>query len=120
MTFGEFLRSKREERSISCRQLAKELGVSIVFLSDVERGNRGSFYDMQMLEQIRLLLSLTDNDYITLLNLSGKQRNTIAPDILSYVRDRDYVSSALRVARDLNANEGDWNMFIKELTSNNE
>lgn len=41
MMFGEFVRSKRHERKLTLRDVAEQLGVSIPYLSDVERGLRG-------------------------------------------------------------------------------
>jgi len=39
-TFGESLRKRREQLNISLRQMAKQLNMSPVYLSDIERGNR--------------------------------------------------------------------------------
>ena len=39
-TFGGRLRQLREEKSISLRELAKKIGVSAPFLSDIELGRR--------------------------------------------------------------------------------
>lgn len=38
--FGDLLRAARKRSGKSMRDLARHLGVSIVFISDVERGNR--------------------------------------------------------------------------------
>lgn len=40
MTIGERIRQLREEKDISLRELAREIGVSAAFLSDVELGRR--------------------------------------------------------------------------------
>lgn len=39
-TFGAFLRRVREQKHISLRELAKKIGVSGAFLSDIELGRR--------------------------------------------------------------------------------
>ena len=39
-TFGKCIRKQREEQSISVRCLAKNLNISPMYLSDIERGNR--------------------------------------------------------------------------------
>lgn len=39
-TLGEYLRELRENKDLSVRELAKRLGVSAPFLSDVELGRR--------------------------------------------------------------------------------
>ena len=40
LTFGEYLREKRVEAGLSLRDLAGELGISHVYLGEVERGRR--------------------------------------------------------------------------------
>lgn len=39
-TLGEFVRSKRDELDISLRELARQLGITPPFLSDIELGKR--------------------------------------------------------------------------------
>lgn len=41
-TFGESLRQRREQLGISLRQMAKRVGMSAVYLSDIERGIRSA------------------------------------------------------------------------------
>lgn len=48
-------------------------------------------------------------------DIAGKQRNTIAPDLPDYIMERDYVSAALRTARDLDAGEEEWREFVEQL-----
>ena len=48
-------------------------------------------------------------------NLAGEKRDTIAPDLPEYIKPRDYVSVALRTARDLDADEADWMKFVEDL-----
>ena len=43
MNFGEAVRGARNERGISLTNLAKGLGVTKVYVSDVERGRRAPF-----------------------------------------------------------------------------
>ena len=39
-SFGKFIRQRRNELGYSCRALATKLGMSAVYLSDLENGNR--------------------------------------------------------------------------------
>ncbi len=112
--FGEFLQTKREQQKITLRQLAEKLDLSAPFLSDVEKGRRNSL-DMDRLIMLRQILNLSDEEYETMLNLAGKQRKTVAPDLPEYIMERDYVSAALRTARDLDAGEAEWQRFVEEL-----
>lgn len=112
--FGEFLQTKREQQKITLRQLAEKLDLSAPFLSDVEKGRRNSL-DMDRLVMLRQILNLSDEEYETMLNLAGKQRKTVAPDLPEYIMERDYVSAALRTARDLDAGEAEWQRFVEVL-----
>lgn len=112
--FGEFLQKKREDQQITLRGMAAKLGVSAPYLSDIEKGRRNP-PEMDKLDLIANLLLLSDDDKTIMLDLAGKMRNTVAPDLPEYIMGRDYVSAALRTARDLDASEADWLRFVEEL-----
>ena len=112
--FGEFLQRKREEKQITLRKMAEQLGFSAPFLSDVEKDRRNP-PELAKLEQIAEILGLDDNDKQTMYNLAGKKRDYVAPDLPDYIMKRDYVAAALRTARDLDAGEEEWLQFVKEL-----
>lgn len=113
-TFGEFLQKKREARQITLRKMAEMLKMSAPYLSDIEKDRRNP-PEMDKLDQIAQILLLSDEERIVMLNLAGKKRNTVAPDLPEYIMERDYVSAALRTARDLDASEADWMRFVEEL-----
>ena len=94
--------------------MATKLGVSAPYLSDIEKGRRNP-PEMDKLDLIANLLHLSDDDKTIMLDLAGKMRNTVAPDLPEYIMGRDYVSAALRTARDLDASEADWLRFVEEL-----
>ena len=96
------------------RKMADMLGVSPAFLTDVEKDRRNPF-DMEKLIQLAELLGLTSDENSQMLDLAGKKRNAVAPDLPEYIMERDYVSAALRTARDLDAGEEEWNQFVEEL-----
>ena len=59
-TLGEFIRNHREQKDMSLRELAKQAGVTAVFLSDVELGRR--FPKEETLEKIAHALCLSVED----------------------------------------------------------
>lgn len=117
--FGVFLQHKREEKEITLRRMADMLSVSASFLSDVEKGHRNSL-NMDKLVLLKQIFDLSDVEYHTMLNLAGKQRKTVAPDLSEYIMERDYVSAALRTARDLDVGETEWQRFVEELKKRKE
>lgn len=112
--FGDFIAKKRIERSITLREMAKQLEVSAPFLSDVEKDRRNPF-DNDRLEKVSAILNLDEQEQSLMYDLAGRKRNTVAPDLPDYIMERDYVSAALRTARDLDAGETEWLTFVEEL-----
>lgn len=112
--FGEFLNKKRVEKQITLRKMADMLGVSAPFLTDVEKDRRNPL-DMEKLKLLAEILELSKEENELMLNLAGRKRNAVAPDLPEYIMERDYVSAALRTARDLGAGEEEWNRFVEEL-----
>lgn len=114
LNFGDFIAKKREERRITLREMARRLDVSAPFLSDVEKDRRNPF-DSDRLEKVTGILELNKQERELMYDLAGKRRNTVAPDLPEYIMERDYVSAALRTARDLDAGEEEWMKFVEEL-----
>ena len=84
-------------------------------LSDYIEKDRRNPPEMEKLELISRILMLNDEDKTTMYDLAGKKRNSVAPDLPDYIMEHDYVSAALRTARDLDASEADWLKFVEEL-----
>lgn len=114
LNFGEFIAKKREERQITLREMARRLGVSAPFLSDVEKDRRNPF-DGDRLEKTAGILGLDKQERELMYDLAGKRRNSVAHDLPDYIMERGYVSAALRTARDLDAGEEEWLQFVEEL-----
>lgn len=113
-SFGEFLQKKRLENEITLRKMAKLIGITAPYLNDIEKDRRNP-PEIQKLDKIAEILSLTEEEKAVMFDLAGKQRNSVAPDLPDYIMKRDYVAAALRTARDLDADEDDWLKFVEEL-----
>ena len=113
-SFGEFLQKKRLENEITLRKMAKLIGITAPYLTDIEKDRRNP-PEIQKLDKIAEILSLTAEAKAVMFDLAGKQRNSVAPDLPDYIMKRDYVAAALRTARDLDADEDDWLKFVEEL-----
>ena len=112
--FGEFLQRKRTEKQITLRKMAEMIGITAPYLTDIEKARRNP-PEMEKLELISQILMLNDEDKTPMYDLAGKKRNSVAPDLPDYIMEHDYVSAALRTARDLDASEADWLKFVEEL-----
>ncbi len=113
-TFGEFISLKRKEKRITLKAMAEELEISTPYMSDVEKGRRYSF-DLDKLEKIAKILNMSEEEKNEMMDLAGKQREEVAPDLPEYINSTPAVSVALRKARDLNLGEKEWYEFIEKL-----
>ena len=114
VTFGEYLKRKREAKQISLRELARRLELSAPFVSDVENNRRAPLTE-ERLADLAQVLNLNEAEKAEMYDLVGQQKGLLAPDLNPYVIDRPYVNAALRSARNLDANEEDWQRFVEDL-----
>ena len=114
LNFGDFITKKREEKQKTLREVAKLLGISAPYLSDVEKDRRNPF-DLEKLDLLADVLLLSEEEKRVMLDLAGRRRNEVAPDLPNYIMENDYVSAALRTARDLDAGEEEWLKFVEDL-----
>ena len=112
--FGDYIAQKRLEKNISLRKMADMVGLSAPYWSDIEK-NRKNPPSLDKLELIASILGLPEDEKTVMLDLAGNGRNTVGPDIPEYIKENDYVAAALRTARDLGANEDDWEKFVADL-----
>lgn len=117
--FGEFTKVKRIANLITVRKFAEILGCSPGYVSSVEN-NRRNPYDQERLEIISEVFHLTEEEKAQMFTLAGKSkvvksRDNVPVDVSAYIRDNDYVTTALRTARDLNVGREEWEMFVQEL-----
>ena len=114
LNFGEFIVAKRTAKGISLREMAEIVGLSAPFWSDVEKGRKNP-PKLEKLELIAQHLMLTDEEKALMLDLAGKKRESVAPDTSAYIMQNGYVAAALRTAKDLGADEEDWEKFVEDL-----
>ncbi len=113
-TFAQYITEIREREKITLRQMAEMLGVSAAYYSDVEKGRRNPL-SLEKLELFASFTGMTDEERTRMFDLAGKGRSEVAPDLPDYIMSRDYVSAALRTARELGADQSDWEEMVAAL-----
>ena len=68
--------------------MAEMLNVSAPFLTDVEKDRRNPF-DIEKLTQLANILNLSKEENALMLDLAGKKRNVVTPDLPEYIIERD-------------------------------
>ena len=95
MTFGSLLRQLREEKRLRQADLANTIGVSAVYICDIEKDRRNPPC-YRKLQQIARKLELTEEETAGLFDLAGQARGEVAPDIIEYLVANPVVQATIR------------------------
>ena len=104
-SFGKLLRSLRLESGIGLRELSRLIEKSPGYLSDVESGN----VPPPSKETIVQIANALNVDKKTLLNAAKK----IDPELSEYVAEQPQVADFLRMAKDQEFNDDDWDRLTQ-------
>ena len=121
ITFGEFLREKRQKRKITLRKFAELAELSPVHMSYLETNQRSAPKD-ETLERMVELLQLTKEDEERFYDLAAASANAprVSGDLPEYIMGHDIVKVALRTAKDVDATDDEWQEFIERLRKRKE
>ena len=104
-TFGKLLRSLRLESRVGLRELSRLIEKSPGYLSDVESGNVPAPSE----ETIVQIANALNVDKKALLNAAKK----IDPELSEYVAEQPQVADFLRMAKDQEFNDDDWDRLTQ-------
>lgn len=116
ITFGEFIKGRRQNNGVSLRRFAEQLNISPVYLCNMEKDRNPAPKD-DVLSRMAQMLVLNDEDTRLLYDLAAKSKSnpTVSKDLPEYIMDRDIVRVALRTAKDVDATDEEWQAFIEML-----
>lgn len=122
-SFGDFIEAIRKSSGKSLRETARAIGVSPQFYSEVEKNRRCAF-TADRLEKLKSFLGMDEEQTEDMYNKAAESRKgkdvVVPQDFSDYIVERDYAMQALRVAKELGADEEDWEKFIEELRKRKE
>lgn len=113
MTFGKYLRNLRESRKLRQADLATVVGVSTVYVCDIERDRRYP-PDMQKLRAWVAKMSLSPEETAVFYDLVGEARDSIAPDIVEYLTQNPDAKTAIRRII-VQGEKYDWDMLVQKI-----
>lgn len=115
-TFGNFLKKKRLEKEFTIRGFAGMLGVSPVYLSEVEKDRKPAPSNERM-NQIARLLVLDKREIEEMYDLAAMSRSrpVVSGDLPEYIMENEVVRVALRTAKEADASDEEWLAFIEKL-----
>ena len=123
LRFGEFIRKKRlaDPREVTQSDMAKAVGISLTYLSEIEHGRRKPF-DTEAIEKFCAYLDLPNETKEHLFDLAAKEKHTVPADIegvLLFEEIGNMARFALRQSNAGNVTEEDWKRFIREIEKKN-
>jgi Predicted transcriptional regulators len=113
MTFGAFIKQRREALGYTVRGFAAMLGMTHTYFNDIEHGNKPApvnFYDAFIAE-----LRISGENLTIFHDLAAQSKNVVSPDIAGYINKSDIARVALRRARELDIPDEKWQAFIATL-----
>lgn len=99
--FGQYLRSVRQAKKISIRQLAKAVNKTPTYISDIEKGNNKP-PKRELLDRIITALQLEEFPDIRnrLYDLAAKERKDVPADIKEYLMENESILKIIRTAKE--------------------
>ena len=99
--FGQYLRSVRQAKKISIRQLAKAVSKTPTYISDIEKGNNKP-PERELLDRIIAELHLEEFPDIRnrLYDLAAKERKVVPADIKEYLMENESILKIIRTAKE--------------------
>lgn len=94
--FGQILRSLREKADFNLKKLADEMGWSVVYLSDIERGRRNP-PTLNKISQIAKILKLDMEQFFNLIKTASTHKDRVELDLTS--KSEKVTETALVLAR---------------------
>ena len=101
--FGLYLRAIRKALRISVRELAKSVGKTATYISDIENRNNKP-PEKKLLDKI--IIALNIDEYYSpklknmLFDLAAKERNEVSCDIKDYIMENKNVIALIRKLKD--------------------
>tara|TARA_B100000941_G_C28497560_1_gene551936 strand:+ start:323 stop:1444 length:1122 start_codon:yes stop_codon:yes gene_type:complete len=113
-SFGSYIRNLRTKKNIGQRELAKMIGVAASYLNDIEKDKRTAPKN----ETIKKLSKILEADLITLFDLAGASKKTIAPDIEEYIKNNPEIISLIRTTKENKISPEEISNIEKKISKN--
>lgn len=109
INFGKYIKEKRISMDITQAKAAQMYGISLSYLSGIERGLRPA-PAIDVVKRIGDALGLNKQEKTELYDLAAESKKapTLADDLLEYIFKYPVIRETLRYSMDSNMNEQDW------------
>lgn len=119
MEFGEYIKSNRIKKNITQTKAAKMFGISLSYLSGIERGLRPAPTD-GVVAKIADVLELNRKERYRLYDLAAesKQPPALADDLVEYIYQYPVIRDMLRYSMECNMTEKEWERVFDFIKNN--
>jgi transcriptional regulator with XRE-family HTH domain len=114
MSWGIYIAQKRRESKRTLRETAKQIGITAVYLSEMENGKKTN-PSGEIMQKMIAVLCLNEEETALFYDLHAKVNGIVSQDLPEYIMGDDNIRKALRKAKKKPATERDWQGFIDEL-----
>lgn len=111
--FGEFLVQKRLKSGIPAKWLAEVLGISQVYMCDIEKGRRR--ISDKLLPKLAEILLLSGEECYEMYDLAAKSKKAVSANLAEYIMRNAVIRSALRTAQKHEISDKMWQEFIAQI-----
>lgn len=109
--FGQYLRSLRNDRGYSLRELASQIEITPYYLCYIENGTKSN-PSIKVISRLFKTLKMNKNEIELFLDLHAKANDCVSLDIIQYIMEHDEIREAVRHERDKTGAAPNWNDFI--------
>lgn len=117
--FGEYIKSNRIKKNITQTKAAKMFGISLSYLSGIERNLRPAPTD-DVVAKIADVLELSRKERYRLYDLAAesKQPPALADDLVTYIYRYPVIRDMLRYSTECNMTEKEWERVFDYVKKN--
>lgn len=119
--FGVFLKEKRQQNGLSLRALGKQVGLSHVYLYNIESGKKAPPNDA-VIKQLANALKLDEKSRLLFFDIAAKCKSDadgsnyyIPVDISQYLNKNEAAKNVIREANHGEKDNSFWNALLKQL-----
>lgn len=115
--FGQYLRSLRNDRGYSLRELASKIEITPYYLCYIENGTKSN-PSIKVIARLFKTLKMNKNEIETFLDLHAKANDCVSLDIVQYIMEHDEIRESVRHERDKDGAVPNWDEFITAFMKN--
>jgi transcriptional regulator with XRE-family HTH domain len=113
-TFGSYISQKRREIKYTLRETALQIGITPVYLSEMENGKKTN-PSGEIMQKMIAVLCFCEEETALFYDLHAKANGIVSQDLPGYIMESGIIRKALRKAKKKPATDEDWQGFIDDL-----